>query len=452
MGKKIIYFLIVVLIGGFIVMQSCNESPIVSNEPQEGSFYDFEKMEANGITTVNFFGDWDKPGYPINCSDNEQIKLWAKTQTNEYIHVGYIEYYCIPNSYNKIKVKFKFINPNNGPFPWTIKKICFNMESSLSNFPRKSGGAPNVDAFDVHQTFSAPDYFTGNEWIIPQYTLPHDWWWGDASRCDDYYVMAFVEICYTGGAEGFGIYLSDSLVTYNVQHNSPDSYFKVNIVSGGGLLNGGPYESFCVDADLNIYPPQTLTGHIYTSTGTLPPGCLGTAIENWSNMDLVNWIMNEYPVGSSVPQYSYSILPTVEQGYPFAGTFTTLGTNGTVTWQDLQAAIWALLEGGEPLSVAWGYLQPQSALNQTNVWGIVNAALTNTEADGFTPDCEDIITAILCPDGGNVQIITIQPTIMQFSLPCETICYNVWGDGKCGADFPNYSGWATYFKWNPSCY
>lgn len=450
MGKKLIYLLILLFIGGFIVMQSCNESPIVSNEPFIEKGNQLPIYQNNGILTARtFYGVGTEE--PIICSEGEKVPIYAGQNT----YAGYIEITSFVNGIASGNLVFQnkgypTANDPPGIFPWAISQIHIHIANTLSGIPQNPAGNPIIGGFAINNSYDPPTTGTmdpvTNLYYIP-FTYP------EALTGSEFYVAVHAVVCTYGGAEGFDFYLPDGPVTYNITHNSPASYFKVEITNGGEFLNSGIYESFCVDADLNIYPPKTYTGTIHTSTGILPPECLSTAIENWSNMDLVNWIINEYPVNSSVPQHSYSILPTVEQGFPFTGIFTPVKINevqqyGTVTWQDLQAAIWALLEGGEPLSDAWGYLQPQSALTYNNVWGIVNAALTNPEANGFIPECEDVITAILCPDGGNVQIITIQPTITLLQMPCDTQCETAWGDGKDGANFVPNKSWATYFKWN----
>jgi hypothetical protein len=336
-------------------------------------------------------------------------------------------------------------------YPWAISQIHIHIANTLAEIPQNPQGSPQIGQFAINNTYDPPISGTmdpnTNLYYIP-FTYP------TALTGSEFFVAVHAVVCTYGGTEGFNFYLPNGQISYTVNYNSPASYFKVSFLEGSGFLSGtGPYESFCVDADLNIYPPATLTGQIYSSYESLPSN-LQTAIDNWENLDLVNWLLNTYPVGSYVPQYSYSILPTTEKGIPYEGTFTSLSpSTGQVTWQDLQAAIWALLEDGDidgkPLSQAWQYLQPQSALTYNNVWGLVYAAL-NSAPPNFVPGCNQSMIAILVPDNpqGNMQIITIQPTLMTLQMPCSTQCETAWGDGLNGANFVPNSNWSTYFKWN----
>lgn len=436
MGKKLILVLIALLIGSFIAIQSCNESPLTTPEPLGEENLNNGIYSSNGILIPRIFAGVNN-GLPKLCPTlTDKLELWS----GKNIYTGYIVFYQSTDP-TKIWVQYHFeCDPCDSEYPWAVENLNFHIGDKLSDIPTLSDGYPNIGQFAKNMHYEPA--FTGDS-IGFSYTLPTD------SDNDGYYIAAHSDICVYGGVQGFDFYLPNGQVTYSVTHNSPSSYFKINFLNGsGGMLGTGPYEGFCVDADLNIYPPTTVTGHVYSTYESLPPS-LQTSIEHWENLDLVNWIMNTYPVGSSVPQYSYSV-PISSAQWPFpTGNFTSQSANGTVTWQDLQAAIWALLESGS-LDVPWSALQPQSALTHNNVWGIVYAAITTPGAEGFVPGCNQMVTAILAPDEGNIQIITIQPTIIQLEIPCSTCCNDGWGDGKLGANFPG-TNWATYFRWDINC-
>ncbi|MBN1632677.1 MAG: hypothetical protein JW917_00755 [Ignavibacteria bacterium] len=443
MGKKLILVLIALFIGGFIVIQSCNESPLMSPEPLGEKLYPGNEIYANnGISTPRFFAGIND-GKPKMCPGlTDKLELWAAGGT---IHVGYIEFYSSQITGN-IKVRFIF---DVNPFPdnFAVERISFHIGDVLTDIPVDDVNKyPDYANFVLDEVFSPAFSPTSSQpYKEFEYTVPTD------ENQDGYYIAAHVWVCKYGGVEGFNFNLPNDPVNYQVNYNSPSSYFKVNFLNGtGGILGTGPYEGFCVDADLNIFPPATLTGHIYSTYEYLPTA-LQNAVEHWENLDLVNWIINYYPVGSSVPQYSYSI-PWTSAEWPFEGNFTSLGTNGTVVWEDLQAAIWGLLEE-DPVYNAWRYLPnlTNRNTNQANAWGIIYAALTTPGAEGFLPGCEQKVTAILVPDEGNIQIITVQPTIIQLEIPCQGCCNHTWGDGQSGANFPNCASWATYFRWNYSC-
>jgi hypothetical protein len=401
--------------------------PTGKQDPNNGIFF------SNGVSTPRIFAGINN-GLPKKCPElTDKLELWSGVD----IYTGYIEFYpsTIPGN---IKVRYNFeCDPCETEYPWAVEYINFHIGDKLVDIPTYPDGYPKIGAFAINVHFSPA--FTGASYEF-EYTLPPD------TDQDGYYIAGYSRICVYGGTQGFNFYLPDSAVTYQVNYNSPSSYFKVNFLNGtGGMLGTGTYEGYCVDADLNIYPPATVTGHIYSSYETLNPA-LQAAIEHSENLDLVNWVINNFSVGGTVPKYSYSVpWTTAEWPFPLAN-FTPLGSNGTITWEDIQAAIWALLED-DAVYYAWRYLPN---LTKENAWGIVYAALTAPGAEGFVPGCNQKITAILVPDEGNIQIITIQPTIIQLEIPCYTCCNDGWADGKYGANFPG-TYWATYFRWKLTC-
>ena len=161
-------------------------------------------------------------------------------------------------------------------------------------------------------------------------------------------------------------------VTVKVQYptsGGDPSYFPIVTVSGGTSLDG-TYNGWCADTDQDIPPNTEYLAHVYSSleTGTFPDGL----IDKPENLDLVNWILNNYHVGKGSP------------------------SGGTYNLYDIQRTIWVLLENN-PDAGDLPYWK------QIRVDEILAAASTH---EGFVPSIGELIAIILDP-GSNVQTIFI---------------------------------------------
>lgn len=446
MNKKLFYLLISLFLLGFVVIQSCNESPIMSSLTEDG-------LNINNSGAVERlmsykFGNFGQ-GLPIKCpgqtpTNNEtRITLWGN---NGEFEVGWIEFdQYIPNGDSsfdagRLHVIFHF-DYEAVKCPWYITQVHFHIGDKLNDIPHNQNGVILENCEYIYRNSDTIKTGTHSFW----YNLPDD------NDNDGYYIFAHALGCQYGGIQGFNMYLPKNRVTYQVTHNSPNSYMKSKFLNGTGGILIGPYEGSCVDPDLHIYPPVTLSGHIYSSYDTLPT-FLKNNIDNYNNFDLANWIINYYPVGSSVKQRSYSI-PWNSASYPFnQGTFSGPLDTGIVTWEDIQAAIWAILDNS-PVYQSWNVLNNNN-LTHNNVWGIVYDVLYGQNPNGFVPGCNQKVMAIFVHEGTAVpiQIITIQPTISQLQIPCVTHCGSICGDGKYGATYPGGTSNYTYFRWDLSCH
>ncbi|MBN1632678.1 MAG: hypothetical protein JW917_00760 [Ignavibacteria bacterium] len=434
MGKKLIYLLILLFIGGFIVMQSCNESPIVSNAPDSPLILENGLVKTDG--ELRTFVGWDAAGgKPILCGSSTCTSPCGTNKleivVGEDMCGGYVEFINLVG--NTLTVKLTFVSPS--VFPWDIGYVSMHVQDNMTGFPGQPGG---------HTTYPPTFVNSTNTEYTFSITLPPD---DNNDGC--YYMALHTEQDLYGGTEGFEFYLPDGLIDYTVNYNSPTSYFK-STFTDAGFLTGMTLESYCIDPDVYMNPAGglELQGYIYSSYETLP-GYINTELENTFNLDLVNWIINNYEAGSTVTPKSYNV-DWHSAHYPFPSTNfgSAVNTPLPVTWEDIQAAIWALMDN-DVVYDSWRYLPNLTYRNegQENAWGIIYAALTTPGAEGFTPGCDQKIAAILVPvDPQNpAQLITIQPIISYLQLPCETYDETGWADGYCGAPFG--VGWATYFKW-----
>ena len=468
MGKKLIYLLLAVFLGGFIVLQSCNESPIVPNESynnlKQVSNYEFQNMESNGFIIPWLYAKFGKY-YPVKCDPNPvNIIIWArKSGDPTYYDVGHVEFDVVPGDNSKLDVTLFFKKPtinNPGLLPYVIKKICFHIADQVngpSGIPKDENGVPLVDSFAYVHPFDSPDYFTGSSWTF-RYTLPFPHY-GDKERCADYVCSGFVDLCFMGKAEGYASYLPNGVIHYDIDRNYTDGYFEIQFHEDAGFLHTydppgptppGTFYGYCIDKDKLADVGNNKCGMLYSSYGdSLPPGILGsTGIEFPDNFDLINYLVNHYSIGDQVQGYKN----TGSNVYPFndlAG-FSPDGGMQTITVADIQNAIWSLIDD-QPASQSW--MNPK---NPNAVWGMIYAAVSAGE--GFIPQCNDKIVTILVPVNcsGNPQwelsqFITFQPAISYFQIPCVTECYNGWADGCFGANFSTYC-WGTYHLWNPFCH
>ena len=185
-----------------------------------------------------------------------------------------------------------------------------------------------------------------------------------------------------------------------------DSHFNVTISEDGFL--SGEHPAWCADTDDGIQVGWTFPVNVYSSYEPLPAG----VIDFPENLDLVNWILNQDYIGEPSP-----------------------GCGGNYTWDDIQFAIWALIEDWSP---------PGPDLCRAHE--IRDAAQANGE--GFVPDCGEMVGIILAADG-------YQNVLIPLPVPCDLVDETIWAavteydnGNLVGLDFP-FPGknWATYVKY-----
>jgi hypothetical protein len=190
------------------------------------------------------------------------------------------------------------------------------------------------------------------------------------------------------------------------------SYFQ-SIITEGGFLNG-LYDGYCIDRYHGIGTSEVYPVDVYSSYEPLPAGEIGYP----ENLDLVNWLMNQDIIG------------------------TTSECNHTFIWQDIQNAIWELMDDGTSHS------QPY---NECEVNQLIALAIANGE--GYEPGCGEDIAIVLVPE-------TAQVSIIMFPIgPCGNLKETAWAYGTDGnsyypgipglsfSDSPCYGGsrWGWYF-------
>ena len=455
MKRKLIYLFIVLLAGGSILLQSCSETPIDNSITSDG------KPGPVNLNPNKFYGVGNQ--YPQRCDpvSNTRVELWAGVGNGGGgTLVGYVEFPAL----NGDQLTVRYVMLNNGLYPWVIKGVHFQLSDKLNQIPVNNSGNPVPGQFTYKQDFQAP--YT-EDTITFTYTKPVD------TNGDGYYVAAHASVCQLNsstGTQGLCSILPDNIVSeIHVEHNYPTNYFNFHFhnstagwlqnfdLDGSGPLQPGNFYGYCLDADNPIYPPLEICGKFYCSSESLPPEVIGDGkVEHPENLPLINWILNNYNNGDNIAQFSYS-LPLNQANWPFNGTFTSLGSNATITMGDIQCAIWSIIDNNVA-STMWNDIGPWSLANpkgyiEGNVWAIIHDALTTSGASTFKPGCNQKMAVILVPTDCQTGIWDGKQLIMFYlPVPCGTgNCETAWGDGKFGARFPNANQWGTYFRWNVTC-
>jgi len=230
--------------------------------------------------------------------------------------------------------------------------------------------------------------------------------------------------------EDFENLLPEGLVTMRVEDyvNEPNlSYFKLNIGENGGII-AGECEAWCIDPDRSITRSSTYnySANIYSSYETLPSEITGSGnIEYPENLDLVNYLLNNFAVGDEVQ------LMNEDCSSSDASDITKILTSG-----DIQRAIWYFMDDDMIYSSTIGPWDQKR----------INAIICDVElnGDGFIPGCDDYIVFIAIPLN-NVGGFD-QPVICKIPMSCESGIGSgtAWADGKYGIGFLG-NQWATYF-------
>lgn len=162
--------------------------------------------------------------------------------------------------------------------------------------------------------------------------------------------------------------LSCALSAYTLNHrtmsverlSNGDSYFEISVQDSGVLQ--GNYSGWCADLATRIEDGKSYSAKFYSSYDQdLPEGLVNRP----ENLDEMNWLINQYPVGESSP-----------------------GGFGEYTSGDVQLAIWTLLDDSFDTTTVGPY-------SQERVDELVAMALS--QGSGFYPSCKQIVGIILDP-------------------------------------------------------
>jgi len=235
--------------------------------------------------------------------------------------------------------------------------------------------------------------------------------------CDDLLGLAgTAEVCTIASLGGVPSFPDDGVdVTMSIYYNwNPKSYFKTNI-------GDGDKEGWCIDIG-NTISNGTYNVKMWSSYSTTLPAFVLSQINNEGKLPNVNWLINNIKVGDQIP-----------------------GCTGTVTWQDMQAAIWNILGEGTHSSATGDACRTPK---------MVARALA--EGNGFKPDCNGKILMILGKQGMQITVIVEDFDVVfpQFCIYQGQDCQTAWafGNKRYCLQIPGFTGrywyWVTTgYKW-----
>ncbi len=239
-----------------------------------------------------------------------------------------------------------------------------------------------------------------------------------------------------GGIEGFAFYLPNDPVKIKFIYPGTKSYLDLVLGPDAGALEG-TYENWCVNTSLGLDPSIVYDALLYSSYEPLPAG----VVKKPENFPLINYLINNYKVGTVVGLKDNNCQPILDgMGNP---------VSEPITMQDIQKAIWYLIDGG----TANFYQLPVDWKQER-----VKAIMCDVEAKGkgFKPGCNQKIVFVVVPIDKakwpeQLSLLAVQPTVSSVPVPCADEGGTAWGDGYWGASFPGAKQWGTWFNYDAAC-
>jgi hypothetical protein len=116
---------------------------------------------------------------------------------------------------------------------------------------------------------------------------------------------------------------SEFNITVSCTPQDPDTYLSFDFGSNAGIYSGMFAGGWCIDVDRSIFCDEVFSVDSYSSydNPNIPPG----AIDLPENLDVANWLINNFPIGSSVD---------------IPGCYS-----GALGWEEYQEAMWTIMDG-----------------------------------------------------------------------------------------------------------
>ncbi|MEB3312151.1 MAG: hypothetical protein VKJ02_18140 [Snowella sp.] len=317
-----------------------------------------------------------------------------------------------------ITYQIEDLTPNDTRDDWHIGLTHFDYSiSDLDGIPTNKSGLPQIGHFDYKsdngelsktKTFEIENISLNSEDILN--------------------LAAHAEVFQLGGLDALEYSLPDQVKIQVVDYPSPgdNSYFDTKITSTEASWLNGTYDGWCVDTARTIGLNTDYTANVYSSYENLQG-----IVDKPNNLDAVNWLLNNFEVGDTLlDEYNYKGSNANPQDYPneydsLTGLETpTNDSLGTITYGDIQRAIWALIDDTQSTSGLGSY---------TNAKADELADRAYLLGQGFTPECDDTVAIILQPINSNgqtnAQVTIAQVTLAELGIPCEGREETAWGEG-----------------------
>ncbi len=284
---------------------------------------------------------------------------------------------------------------------WYITETHLHVSIDKEGIPTNNPGNPMIGHFEYSDDYDPYDEVLTVTYEILRTDIDPDL----EFEC---YAFAAHAVVATGkgdiaGLDDFNARFPEGPVKVQIA-NGPNpgnmAYFENITLSGGSFLDRTYDLGWCVQTGIRVANPGTAMAY---SSYDLPDDVF--LVNYPENFDKVNWLLNNISANDFCHELEQDI---------------TMG--------DIQMAIWALIDGGEPDGLE--YVTPFSA-------DMVDKIVKKAQAygTGFKPDCGELVVIVL--DYGK----DAQNIIVGYPLPCfrkET----AWGAGDTFVDRGN---WAMYF-------
>ena len=355
---------------------------------------------------------------PPDYKGSRQMELWMGVGNEKAgTLVGYVRF-----EPGKVIIDLTDSDQNGKPdmYPYVIEEIHIHFASTAKGIPQTKNGNPIPGKFEYNIT---PENY-GTKIEIPNVVFEE-------------FGAIHLSVVKFGGIDGFEFYLPNDPVKVTFKYPAPNSYLEVTISGANAGALAGTYENWCVNTGIGLDPSKVFDALLYSSYEPIPN--VNQIVKKPENFDLINYLINNYSDGTVVELKDDNCDTILDaEGNP---------VSEAITWQDIQKAIWYIIDGGTA-----DFYQQIPTWKQERVNSIVCEVQQNGE--GFEPECNEKIVFVVVPinidEWPEVRLIVGQPTVSSVPVPCFDEGGTAWGDGYYGATFGG-AQWGTWFKYDASC-
>lgn len=316
---------------------------------------------------------------------------------------------------------------------WNISEIHFDFGSTLESFSLARHGNPKIGRFDfggkTAEFVSGHEPSSGSSEV--RFTVE------DVKEADLTYWAAHTTVSQRSARQAFNESLP-TRVTFKLTdgpdkdgENPETSYWEATITDSSESWLNSTFKTWCVDTGGTASEGQTFSGNVYSSIADY---LTGIPVDKPLNFDRVNWLLNnsQYLVGMELTDsIEYGSDSAASEDYTNGGTATewTLvdgNSLGTITFGDIQRAIWGLID------------DTQSTAGLDDSYSLARADeladLAYINGKEFKPNCEGTVAVVLEPISDGKQIVIGQVTMAEASYPCGGSSETGWAitDGIAG--------------------